>query len=296
MRRWRAIVFATALELWSEPLVLLVTLSAVLVEALAAAMHYHQFGESARMARDAGFSALIVGGIVIGAFAAIRSLRRELESGTAMAVLAHPVPRPVFFLAKVTGAALVTAASELTVAAVALTVVKGAVIGGEAAAHSGDIARMWGPSLALAVGAALLPLVLGALLNRFANFRFTVTANLLAVAFALLTVAYRFDPALLAGLAPAYFLVTLPVFFILTASAAAAAGLKANFATGVTVVALLLTVVWAGNYCLSDVLSTGLSCSWGYCAAGVVAIVPLLAAALLAGVIVFAHTELKAGE
>ena len=54
MRRWFAIAKATALEIFSEPLSLLLLLSALALVILAPALHYPQFGEPTRLARDAG--------------------------------------------------------------------------------------------------------------------------------------------------------------------------------------------------------------------------------------------------
>ena len=106
MRQFFSIARATALEMASEPLALLLTLSAMALAVLAPIMHYHQFGEASRMARDAGLSALLVFGIAYAVFCTVKSVRREIDSGTLEMALAHPVSRAGFFLAKLTGAAL----------------------------------------------------------------------------------------------------------------------------------------------------------------------------------------------
>ena len=54
MRGIMSVAKATALEILSEPLTLLVLLAALTMAVLAPAFHYHQFGEATRMARDAG--------------------------------------------------------------------------------------------------------------------------------------------------------------------------------------------------------------------------------------------------
>ena len=104
MSRLRSIAYATALEILSEPLSLLVLLAALVLTVLAPAFHYHQFGEATRMARDAGLSSVFICGAVIAVFGTIRSFRREIESGTMAMALAHPVSRTDFFLAKAIGA------------------------------------------------------------------------------------------------------------------------------------------------------------------------------------------------
>ena len=99
MRRFVSIAKATALEVVNEPLSLLLLSAALALAVFAPAFHYHQFGEATRMARDAGLSALLIGGTVFSVSAAVRSMRRELESGTAAVALSHPVSRAQFFLA-----------------------------------------------------------------------------------------------------------------------------------------------------------------------------------------------------
>ena len=56
MRRHLAIVRTTALEVCSEPLAFLLTLTALGCAAVLPALHFHQFGDPSRMARDAGLS------------------------------------------------------------------------------------------------------------------------------------------------------------------------------------------------------------------------------------------------
>ena len=180
MRQFFSIARATALEMASEPLALLLTLSAMALAVLAPIMHYHQFGEASRMARDAGLSALLVFGIAYAVFCTVKSVRREIDSGTLEMALAHPVSRSGFFLAKLTGAALAYLVFAVTVTAVSVTTVNGAEIGGRIAAKVGDVATVFGPSRVCAISAIVVPTVLGAVLNRFARFRFTLTATVLA--------------------------------------------------------------------------------------------------------------------
>ena len=125
MRRFRSIVKATALEILSEPLTLLVLLVALALAVLAPVFHYHQFGEPTRMARDAGLSAVLTCGSVLAIFGTIRAFRREIESGTFEMVLAHPISRGGYFLAKTLGAFLATAFFSLIVFGVLVTIVIG---------------------------------------------------------------------------------------------------------------------------------------------------------------------------
>lgn len=284
MRRGRAIVFATALELLCEPLFLLVLLAALVLSSLAPAMHYHQFGEASRMARDAGLSAILVGGAVIALAGPVRTLRREFETGTAQVALAHSVSRTSFFLCKFLGCALAYAAFVATVALASLTVVNGAEIGGRLASVRGDIARLWGPSLSCALAAVVLPLVVGAVLNRFARFRFTLTANLLALAVAFAGIFYRFDSALAVRLLPPLALSAAPALALLAASAAFAVRFKGNVALSLSAIVAALVLPVLGNYSLSDALAYGGTVPVVYVVAAFAAILPAVAALLILGV------------
>lgn len=284
MRRGRAIVFATALELLCEPLYLLVLLAALVLSAVAPAMHYHQFGEASRMARDAGLSAILIGGAVVALVGPIRTFRRELETGTAQVALAHSVSRTSFFLCKTLGCALAYLIFVATVTFVSVTVVNGAEIGGRLASVRGDIARLWGPSFACAMAAIVLPLVAGAALNRFARFRFTLTANLIALAIAFAGMFYRFDGALALRLLPAFTLVAVPALALLAASAAFAVRFSGNAAASLSALVAAALLPTLGAYCLSDALANGGAVPPLYVLAAFAAVVPAVAALLLAGI------------
>lgn len=284
MRRGRAIVFATALELLCEPLYLLVLLAALVLSAVAPAMHYHQFGEASRMARDAGLSAILIGGAVVALVGPIRTFRRELETGTAQVALAHSVSRTSFFLCKTLGCALAYLIFVATVTFVSVTVVNGAEIGGRLASVRGDIARLWGPSFACAMAAIVLPLVAGAALNRFARFRFTLTANLIALAIAFAGMFYRFDGALALRLLPAFTLVAVPALALLAASAAFAVRFSGNAAASLSALVAAALLPTLGAYCLSDALANGGAVPPLYVLSAFAAVVPAVAALLLAGI------------
>lgn len=244
-----AIAKVTALEVISEPLTLLMGLTAQLLSVLAPAFHYHQFGEPTRMARDAGISAVIVCGTIMAIFGAVKTFRRDIEQGTAAVCLSHGIGRRTFFLAKTAGVALAYAMFVATVAAVSLTTVNGAAIGGRIAAATGALAKLWGPSLAIALSPVLVSLIGGAALNRFGGFRFVRTANGLAAAMALAGIFYRFDGALSAGHLADLAMAALPAITYLAAAAAFAVKFRMNVAgtlTAVTVaVQLPFLKAWA---------------------------------------------------
>ena len=283
MRRFVSIAKATTLEIANEPLSLLLLSASLVLAVFAPAFHYHQFGEATRMARDAGLSALLIGGIVFSVSGATRSMRRELESGTAAVALSHPVSRAQFFLAKVCGACAAFAFFALAVGGVTATTVNGARLGAELAAKAGDIPKLWGPSYALGVAAIVLPYIIGAALNRVWRWRFPLTAFASTVAISLASVAYRPDLPELLRLLPAEALLWMPPVFFATAASAASVRLGANAATAVSALLVLGFLPFAGNYSLSEALSRGGRIPVGYVVSAALAAVPAVIAAAVAG-------------
>ena len=285
MRRAFSIVKATALEMLSEPLSLLSLLTALAIAVFAPAFHYHQFGEATRMARDAGFSALLICGGVVAVFGTIRTFRREIESRTCEMALSHPVSRPAFFLLKAVGIVAAYCVFAAIVFCVSATIVEGAAVGGEIARTTGGIARLWGPCFLAGVVVMILPLVVGAALNRFGGCRFVLSyfavSAVLALAAGLWTVCRDFP--LVARLFPVSVLVVLLTLVLLFAAAAFSVRLKANGAAATVGVVALLLVPAVGNYYLSDALAGGGSVGWGYVALAAAAVLPPVALFLFLG-------------
>ncbi len=284
MRRRFSIVKATALEILSEPLSLLILMAALALSIFASAFHYHQFGDPTRMSRDAGISVMLLGGLPFVVFGAVRSMRREIESSTVQMALVRPVTRGGFFVAKCCGVAAAYFLFAATVALNTLAVVRGAEIGGELVAGTGAIAKIWGFSLAFSTASVVMPLALAALLNRFASFRFVLTAVTLMPLFAFAASLYRFNPALAARYLPVAFLAAVPAAVFLVVASAAAVRLKANQAVSVCGFLIMLSLPALGNYYLSETLSKGGSMDAAYGLRALLAAIPALAAALLAGV------------
>ena len=285
MRKYSSILKATALEILSEPLSLLLLLAALVLTVFAPAFHYHQFGEPTRMARDAGFSALFLCGSVLAVFGTIGAFRREVESGTMEMALAHPVSRRGFFLAKAAGAFAAYLVFAVVVFGTELAIVWGAAVGGRLAAQTGDVAKVFGPALAAGVAVILLPLVLAAILNRFARFRFVLTAFALALACSLLCggVSLALAPQLFLRLLPVAALLTFPALVLLSASAAFALRFRANAAASAVGLVFVATLPAIGNYYLSDALSKGGAVPWTYVALAALAALPAVAAFLVLG-------------
>ena len=282
MRRFIAIAKTTALEILAEPLSLLVLTASLALAVFAPAFHYHQFGEPSRMARDAGLSALFVGGMLFVIVGAARSVRREFESGTAAVALSHPVSRVQFLVAKACGAYVAFALFALALGSVMAVVVNGSVIGAAVARKTGDIPRLWGVSYACGVASIVLPYIVGAVLNRFFRFRFSLSAFVATLAVALASLFCRPDASLL-RLLPAIVLLFLPAAFFAMASTVAAAHLKINATSAVCAILAAGFLPFAGNYCLSAALSGGGTIPWAYVAVAAVAALPATIAAAIVG-------------
>lgn len=285
MRPFLATLKETALEVLSEPLTLLVLLAALALAVLAPTFHYHQFGDPTRMARDAGLSSLFLGGGVLAVFGTIRTLRREIESGTMEMALAHPISRTSFLLAKAAGAFVAYLAFALTVLGTSMVMFEGAAVGGIIASQTGDIARIARPELVVATLVVVAPLVVGAVLNRFFRFRFVLSSVILTLVLSIAaavtaSVGSRGD---VLRLVPAGILLILPSAVFLAASAAFAVRLKANAAAAATGLVFALALPAIGNYYLSDALSGGGELPWSYVAAAAAAALPAVVAFLLLG-------------
>ena len=281
MRRFWAIAKATAEELLDDPLSLLVLLSSASLCIVAPTLHYHQFGEVTRMARDAGFSSLFLGGIVYALFGCVRSVRRELESRTAELALSHAVGRGAFLCAKFAGVMLSYALFAATTLSLTLVMVRGAAIGGAAA--SGDVPKMHGVSVALASAAVVVSPAIAAALNRFRRSRFVLSANLSMLALSVAASFYSFDLSLASRYLPVVFCASLPAVFVSSAALAAAVRLKANAAASVGAVCAALFIPFTGSFYIPEALAKGGSLGWGYAFLALAALLPWIAAALVAG-------------
>lgn len=308
MRRWWSIIRATALEMSSEPLALMLTLGAIVVVALSAALHFHQFGEPSRMARDAGLSALLVFGFLYSVFCTIKVFRREIESGTLQMALSHPVSRTGFFLCKVAGAMLAYLLFAFSVLGVVRMIVVGAETGYWMSYVKGDIPLLWMTSVYMAAGVVAVPLAVGAALDRFAHCRFTTTAtwSVLICSWLGCWTVCRLAPGRIAALAgkfpivagadvfgsagrlvPAAAAVALTAPVYVMAAAAFAVRFRDNVAAALCALVFLLSVPALSGYYLSDALARGGTVSWWYVAAAGAAALPFLVAFAVMGLMFF---------
>ena len=286
VRRSLSIVKATALEILSEPLSLLVLLTALALAVFAPACHYHQFGEATRMARDAGLSSLFTCGTVIAVFGTIRALRREIESGTMAMALAHPVSRTCFFISKSLGACAAYLVFAAIVFFVTLVIVDGAAIGGAIAERTGEMTRLYGPNFVEGVGVIVLPIALAAALNRFARARFVLSA--FALAFLLSAVCAAISSvrtvAWLLRLLPVAVLTGVFSTVLLFAAAAFAVRLKANAAASASGLVFLACLPSVGNYYMAEALARGGTVPWLYVGLAALAALPAILLFLFVGI------------
>ncbi|TFH14340.1 MAG: hypothetical protein E4H02_10085 [Lentisphaerales bacterium] len=106
LRQFRTLVGLTTIEIVRQPICLLLSATCVLLMALASLQAFH-FGEDGKLARDSALAIQLVFGLLLAAYASCTTLSREMQSGTALAVLSKPVSRDMFFLAKFFGVCLI---------------------------------------------------------------------------------------------------------------------------------------------------------------------------------------------
>ena len=240
MRRFWAIARTAAIETMSQPLSAILFPVSVFAVHLLPALQYHRFGAPGRLARETGLSALFVFGLLFAVPAAVRAIGRELEVGTAAAVLALGVSRTRYFLARLSGVLAVFLLFFAGVFAATLlssfSCIKASTIFVE---HG--VVRVWGPAFAAGVSAAVMTFAVAALLNRFANRRFCMWTCLLAVAFQIPGLAFIEGAAPLAASLPAFGSLAVACVVYIMMAGALATRLKAN-----GVAALVFAAVAAG--------------------------------------------------
>jgi len=119
-RQFVSLVGLTAVETARQPICLLLAICCVVLTALGPLLLLHQFGEEGKLARDTGLALHFVFGLFLAVYASSSALNREMNSGTAAAVLSKPVGRAPFFLAKFGGVTLVMAVFSIAAATATL--------------------------------------------------------------------------------------------------------------------------------------------------------------------------------
>ncbi len=103
LRQFLTRAWLTFRETARQPLCLLLAASTVLATALIPLCTVYTFGEEGRLARDGGLAFHLAFGLILAAYAACSSLRREITDGTAASALSKPVGRSLFFLSTFAG-------------------------------------------------------------------------------------------------------------------------------------------------------------------------------------------------
>lgn len=309
MRRFLALARSAALEALAEPLSSVLLLIALMTVHIVPVFHFHEFGEPGRLARECGFSALLMFGLVFVTASAVRSVGGEIASGTAAAALARPVPRPLFFCAKIFGVAAAFALFLLAVAFATVLATHASAVGARAL-DEGATSRIWKPGLAAGVCSTLGAFVLAALANRFTRARFCVGACLLmalAQPFALLAAATLGEEGFASTLEqlawpilPAMAVLASGCCVFIALAGALAVRLKPAPTAALVAAGVLSSFVWPvrallpeiGRFWLVDRLADGGAMPWGEALPALAAAACLTAFWLVVGSVLLQRREL----
>lgn len=105
MRQLLTIARNTFMELVRQPVFLLLMTASGVFGVFLAVVPYFGFGDDPKMVKDSVLAVMLVAGVVGAALSASASVAHEIRTGTALAVLAKPVSRVQFLLAKYAGIA-----------------------------------------------------------------------------------------------------------------------------------------------------------------------------------------------
>jgi len=229
-----AIARLTAIEAIRRPVFLLISLFSITGILLLPLLLHYTLGDSARIIRDSAFALFFVGGLLLAASAAGETLARELRRGTASTILAKPVPRSLFFLAKAGG--IFSVLTLFAVAAMSATLLS--IRAGAATEFQIDWSALL-PALLALLGAPTL----AGVWNHRTRRPFTSAAFFLLLLFLLLalTVSAFFQTPLDHLAFPKNFdWAILRVGFLLTACLCMVAALAASLATRLALTPVLL--------------------------------------------------------
>jgi ABC-2 type transport system permease protein len=105
MRQFITIASNAFMELIRQPIFLLLTTSSAVFCVFLASVPYFGFGDDPKLVKDSVLAVTLLVGLLDAVLSASNSLAREIRTGTALAVLAKPVGRAQFLLAKYAGVA-----------------------------------------------------------------------------------------------------------------------------------------------------------------------------------------------
>ncbi|MGH7972713.1 MAG: hypothetical protein ACREIC_28705 [Limisphaerales bacterium] len=103
MRQFLTISSNAFMELVRQPVFLLLMTTSSAFEIFLATPYYFAFGDEPKLVKNSTLAVMLLAGLLGAVLSASASLAREIRSGTALAVLAKPVGRAQFLLAKYVG-------------------------------------------------------------------------------------------------------------------------------------------------------------------------------------------------
>jgi ABC-2 type transport system permease protein len=157
MRQFITIAGNAFMELVRQPVFLLLLTSSAAFEIFLATPYYFAFGDEPKLVKNSTLAVMLLSGLLGAVLSASASLAREIRTGTVLAVLAKPVGRAQFLLAKFAG--LVLALSVMTYVNLVAALL--------ASRMAFDA---YGSTDLFAVGVFVLALLLAYLLGGFSNY------------------------------------------------------------------------------------------------------------------------------
>jgi ABC-2 type transport system permease protein len=103
MRQFLTIAANAFMELIRQPVFLLLMTSSAVFQVFLATPYYFAFGDEPKLVKNSTLAVMLLAGLLGAVLSASASLAREIRSGTALAVLAKPIGRARFLLAKYAG-------------------------------------------------------------------------------------------------------------------------------------------------------------------------------------------------
>jgi ABC-type transport system involved in multi-copper enzyme maturation permease subunit len=105
MRQFAAIASNTFMELVRQPVFLLLMTASAMFIVFLASVQYFGFGDEPKLIKNSALAVTLLAGLFGAVLSASASVAREIRTGTALAVLAKPIGRAQFLLAKYAGLA-----------------------------------------------------------------------------------------------------------------------------------------------------------------------------------------------
>jgi hypothetical protein len=105
MRQFITIAINAFMELVRQPVFLLLMTASAMFEVFLACVNYFGFGDEPKLIKNTALAVMLLTGLFAAVLSASASVAREIRTGTALAVLAKPVGRAQFLLAKYFGLA-----------------------------------------------------------------------------------------------------------------------------------------------------------------------------------------------